>query len=120
MLPSNISQPTLLTLTAFGKLGKFTIAPADVVYLKGDSNYTHIYFASGRRVLSARTLAVFENMTGFIRTHRCYLINAAYIESLCVIHAKKAFVVLKSGLLLAVSRRRIAYVAEQISRLKEN
>jgi DNA-binding LytR/AlgR family response regulator len=101
-------------LTACDKIGKFTIDVADVAYLKGDGNYTNIYFASGRSILSARTLFLFEEIPGLVRIHKSYLLNIAHIKQLQIINSKEAFVVMKSGAKFAVSRRRIEFVKEQI------
>jgi two-component system LytT family response regulator len=109
-----IQKQITSTLTAFGKIGKFTISVADVVYLKGDGNYTHIHLASGRSILSARTLLLFEEIPGLVRIHKSYVLNSAYIKHLQVINPKEAFVVMKSGAKFAVSRRRIDFVKEHI------
>jgi hypothetical protein len=44
------------------------------------------------------------------------MLNVTYIKHIHIINAKEAFVVMKTGLEFVVSRRRIAFVAEQIKR----
>ena len=102
------------TLTLYGKIGKFIIDVADVDYLKGDGNYTAIHLALGQSIMSAKTLSLFEEIPGFVRIHKGCLINVAYIDHLHVVSPKEAFVVLKSGVKFAVSRRRIVHVSDQI------
>jgi two-component system LytT family response regulator len=111
---SPIPKQTTFTLTDFGSIGKFKIEIADVAYMKGDGNYTNIYLASGRSILSSRTLLLFEEIPGLVRIHKKYLLNIAYIKYLQVINQKVAFVVMKSGAKFDVSRRRIKFVKEQI------
>jgi DNA-binding LytR/AlgR family response regulator len=110
----SIQNQNTSTITAFGKIGKLTIDVADVAYLKGDGNYTNIHLTSGRSILSARTLSLFEEIPGLVRIHKGCSLNIAQIKRLHVINPKEAFVVMKSGTKLTVSRRRIEFVKEQI------
>jgi DNA-binding LytR/AlgR family response regulator len=111
---SPIPKQITFTLTDFGTIGKFKIDVSDVAFLKGDGNYTNIHLASGRSILSSRTLLLFEEIPGLVRIHKSYLLNIAYINYLQVINHEVAFVVMKSGAKFAVSRRRLKFVKEQI------
>jgi two-component system LytT family response regulator len=105
-------------ITLYDKNGKFTVAITDVTHLKGEGNYTTVHLATGRRILSARSLCLFAEIPGLVRIHKGYLVNVAYIRRLKVHNAKEAFVILKSGATLAVSRRRIAYVEQRVVGLR--
>ena len=56
----------------------------DILYLKADSNYTHIFLADGSSMLTSVTLKRFEeklNPTQFIRTHSGFLVQNNMIKS---------------------------------------
>ncbi len=61
----------------------FEIVPiAKIVYGEAADNFTKFYFEEGQPLLICRTLKYFEdvlNHHGFLRIHRSYLINPAYV-----------------------------------------
>jgi two-component system LytT family response regulator len=88
--------------------GKVEFAEAGkIVRCQGESNYTHIWFETGRHLLVAKTLSEFEELLsgfGFIRVHKTHLVNFNYIASLKM--NDNTFLLLKTGGQVPVSRRR--------------
>jgi len=59
------------------------IDPADIVRIESLSNYSKIFFTSGKTILVSKVLAHFEALlTGlhFVRIHRTHLVNLLYIK----------------------------------------
>lgn len=56
----------------------------DIVRCEAESNYTHVFLASGKQELVSRTLKEFEELlseNGFIRVHQSHLVNLSHIGS---------------------------------------
>ena len=84
------------------------INPAEIIYLKGDVNYTIFYLECGKKVVSAYTLKYFqnrENMHKFLRVSKAYLLNPAFIES-SKNNGKNIIIQMQNGCEMQVSRRR--------------
>jgi DNA-binding LytR/AlgR family response regulator len=61
---------------------KLKIPIYKIIMLEGHKNYTLIYLDNGKTKLYARTLSRFEDQLNdehFIRCHRAYLVNPAFI-----------------------------------------
>ena len=81
---------------------------SNIIRIKGMSNYCKIFFADNRRPLTvAKVLHWFQdNLPAemFWRTHKTHLVNSMYIQTM--VTSLKPHVVLQSGELVSVSRRR--------------
>ncbi len=88
-----------------------TINLEDVCYLASDINYTKIHFLVGRASLSSYTLKHFEKSfpNNFVRIHRGFMVNRKYILEATAFEVK-----MQCGTKLAISRRRLAFVTEQL------
>lgn len=54
-----------------------------IIRIEGNSNYSWIYFADGRKVLMSTTLLKYQqDLPAFIRVHKSHLINPAFIARL--------------------------------------
>ncbi|MBI1183513.1 response regulator [bacterium] len=63
--------------------GLLFVKPEDVLYLKAESSYTHIYLQTDRALLVSKTLKEFEKLLDhphFMRIHRSYLINLNHVK----------------------------------------
>ena len=84
--------------------GHFFFNAEDIVRLEASSNYTNIYFANKKKIISAKVLkeyaAVLEPM-GFIRTHRTHLVNKQYIS----VVTRRGTIIMKDASVAEVSRR---------------
>lgn len=59
-----------------------TLRSSDILMLKADINYTHILLEDGSKVLSSRTLGIFERRLfnqSFFRPNRSVIINLDYM-----------------------------------------
>lgn len=79
----------------------------DIIHCESESNYTHVHLAAGKKITLAKTLKdVEENLGGapFYRIHQSHLINLNHLAK--VIKGEGAYVILKNGASIAVSRNR--------------
>jgi len=83
--------------------------PKQIVYLRGEINYTRFFLRDGSELLSSKTLKEYEKMlsgSGFCRVHQSYLINLSRVTSYQ--RGEGGVVCLDNGHHLDVSRRRKA------------
>lgn len=79
----------------------------DIVHLEGVRNYTLLHLKNGTKILSSRTLKVYQNVlanVGFVRVHRAHLINLN-----CMKHYDKSdltFAVMQNKDQITISRRK--------------
>lgn len=78
----------------------------DILYLKSDSNYTHIFLKNRDAIIASYTLKRFEEFlpsTDFMRLHQSYIISAS---SMIEYHPGLGEVILQNGSIIPVSRSR--------------
>ncbi|MER0442435.1 LytTR family DNA-binding domain-containing protein [Emticicia sp. W12TSBA100-4] len=60
------------------------VSPSEVVYFVADSNYTHVHFKNGDKILVATNLKIIEdrfaNCKYFFRPNRSFFINLNFAE----------------------------------------
>ncbi len=81
---------------------------SDILYLEGSINYTLIHLANGKVMVSSRTLLFHIEQTlddSFIRIHRSFCVNKAYIKSFVEDFDTK-YVLLEGNVKLSISRHR--------------
>ena len=81
----------------------------DVLFLKGDGNYTFIHAVNGQSYHTSRVLREYEDIlcnlkSPFVRVHKSYIINLRYAEGFR--HDANRGLLLSNGTLIEVSRRR--------------
>lgn len=84
-----------------------TICLQEVIMLHGDINYTTLCLKNGKKIMIAHTLKYFEGQLhkyGFMRVHRAFLVNPAYILRYDSVGHK---IEMDCNLIAQVSRRRI-------------
>lgn len=109
------SAPTFLTL--YDHEGFHLVPFSDIIYLKGENNYTHFHLADGSHKLTSKTLKEYESLLeplGFIRIHKSSVINPVWIKS--YLYELTGQVEMKNGTRLDVSRRRSQLLFEAIDR----
>lgn len=93
--------------------GRIKVNPEEVLFLLADVNYTLVMFEDGNKTLVATTLGELEKRfiatNFFYRTHRSFLVNLQYIETI-----EKNKVVLKNKTSVLVSRRKIEVLKERL------
>ena len=63
--------------------GLLFIGTQEIIYCRGQSNYTEIYMTNGQVITSSHTLKTYEDMLAgqhFFRAHKSYLINLHHIS----------------------------------------
>lgn len=78
----------------------------DVIFLKGNINYSTVYLENGKTKMLSHTLKFYEEFLsahGFLRVHRAFLINPNFVMGYC---EKKEIVEMKNGHQANISRRR--------------
>ena len=78
-----------------------------IVRCQGESNYTHIYFADRKPILTAKSLIEFEELLaeyGFVRVHKTHVVNLNHVTSFTKNDGGVLY--LSNGDSVAISRRR--------------
>ncbi len=76
-------ETTDLKLSVLTIRGRFYFSPKEIIRLEASSNYTIIYFADDKKLLTSKVLKNFAlqlEPLGFLRTHRTHLVNRNYIH----------------------------------------
>ncbi|MFC3811274.1 LytR/AlgR family response regulator transcription factor [Lacihabitans lacunae] len=83
---------------------------SEILFLRGDINYTEFHLVDGKMIVSSFTLKKHEEyLEGFLRVSKKHLVNPDFVRKVAV-EGAKAQVELNDGKRLTVSRRRIEYV----------
>lgn len=85
---------------------KKRLPASEIILLRSDVNYTHLFLKSGKQITVAKTLKEMEERfvrVGFFRTHKSFLINPEYITAY---QAENNRIELYGGHAVVVSRRR--------------
>lgn len=89
----------------------------ELVMLNSDLNYTEINLLSGQKIVSSRTLLLFEGALKacklFIRVNRSQLINISHIQDVFFSEKNKK-IVLTNGNIVEVSRRKFPIVENHL------
>ena len=109
LLFSQLNQPAKLNNKIALPVGDaMQVMEADeIIRCESESNYTHVYLANGKKLTFAKTLKeVEENIQGipFCRIHQSHLINVNHVSKF--VKGEGAYVVMKDGTQIAISRNR--------------
>ena len=95
--------------------GQHKIAPAQVLYLTGDVNYSTLFLLDGQEIQSSRTLKWYaEKWPPFVRIHKANLVNPEHIYGCIRISSIVAHLMMNNGAKLQIGRRRISQVVKQL------
>lgn len=99
------NDASFVTLKSAGKIER--VATHDIILCKGASGYSEIVLSGGRTLLHSASLNEMETIlpATFVRVHRSYLINAAYVKSLNRDASGTGTLLLTQGAQIPVSRR---------------
>lgn len=90
------------------------IQTSDILYIRSENNYAHLYTISGGQFVASITLGLFEDQlsgSGFLRVHNQYLVNRQYISSF---EYGTSRLTLASKQIIPVSRNRKAVLVEYL------
>lgn len=105
---------TLLVLNA--KLNR-RVELEQIIFLKGDINYTHFFFNCKKKATIARCLKHFEPdllPNGFVRIHRSCIVNARFVRET---NLQTNTITLTDGTELKVARRRVKGLSQLIFKI---
>lgn len=60
------------------------IYPNEIIYCKGEANYSQIFLTNGKKLLVSTTLKTLENRfknEGFFRTHKSSIVNLDFVKN---------------------------------------
>jgi two-component system LytT family response regulator len=82
---------------------------SDILYLKGEGNYTAIFLQGNKKFLVSKTLKEYESIlceekSTFLRTHKTFIVNTSHIKK--VDRGEECAVLLCNDIRLEVSRRK--------------
>ena len=78
----------------------------EILFLRGDINYTEFHLVDGKKVVSSFTLLRHqEKLEGFLRVSRKHLVNPSYITEIENMHGVRQ-VLMHNGERITVARRR--------------
>ncbi|WP_108811110.1 LytTR family transcriptional regulator DNA-binding domain-containing protein [Sphingorhabdus sp. Alg231-15] len=107
-------QATEISVKSAGRMER--ISAVQIKYCKGASGYTEIVLIDGREILHTATLSEMEELlpTIFIRVHRSYLVNTAFVQTLIRDVTGTGRLTLVDGSQLSVSRRTMPAVRKAL------
>ena len=88
----------------------------DILYLKSERNYTHLFFQDST-IVASKSLGEFEDLLteyGFLRIHRSCIVNLFRVKEY---RKRNMDLVLHDGTVLEVSRNRKEQLAEKLQNL---
>lgn len=80
---------------------------SEIIRLKSDSNYTHIFMKDGQKLLVSKTLKEFDELltdNNFFRVHQSHLINLSFIKQYT--KGKGGYLTMTDGAEIEVSVRK--------------
>lgn len=83
----------------------------EIVFMKGEINYTYFYFQYRKRATIAHSLKHFEAdllPRGFLRIHRSHIVNSRFVKSANLLENTLTLV---DGTVLRVARRRVKEIS---------
>ncbi len=92
------------------------ISVDDILYLQGEGNYTFLHTRDRKRYLVSKTLKEFEKTLDgalFLRVHKSFIVNLAYVQR--PVFSKERQVRMADGREVAISRRRMKDITQQLS-----
>lgn len=97
--------------------GLTLINTEEIIHLDADESYTTIYLENGKRLVSSKTIKVYEDnlpKSDFYRVHKSHIINVTHhLKEFS--RAEGNMAVMSNGKHIPVSRRKVAEFVEHIS-----
>ncbi len=89
-----------------------------IIHLRGEGNYTHVYLSSGASYMVCRPLKEFANLLyeyNFLRVHQSHLINMKEVES--YIKSDGGYIKMKDATSIPISRQRREIVMNALKKM---
>ncbi len=97
--------------------GLTLINTEEIIHLDADESYTTIYLSNGKRLVSSKTIKIYEEhlpKSDFYRIHKSHIINVTH-HLLEFSRSQGNMAVMSNGKHIPVSRRKVAEFVEHIS-----
>lgn len=107
ILIDNFDENNIKKLVIQNVNGFRVLSLSEIVYLKGEVNYTRFMLKNGEKLMTSKTLKEYEGLLtnfGFYRIHQSFLINLRYVKE--YIKGEGGEVIMTNNDHLDVSRRR--------------
>jgi DNA-binding LytR/AlgR family response regulator len=85
----------------------------EILFLRGDINYTEFHLVDGKKVVSSTTLLRHqERLDGFLRVSRKHLVNLNYVDDIKTVKGKR-YLLMQNKEEILVARRRNSHLLEK-------
>lgn len=94
------------------------VETSEIIYLRGEDNYTHFYFKNSKPLLVSKTLGEFEEILedlGFLRSHKGYLINLYEVKK--ILNQDGGVLVMSDNQEIPIARRRRQIVQDSLKNI---
>lgn len=101
--------------------GIMVIPVHQIIRIQSISNYSKLFFSSGKSLIVAKVLRWFGEqsaLSSFVRVHRTHFINTNYIKSYS--GNKAGLLFLQNGEIISVAKRKKASLAERLHNLNNS
>lgn len=115
-LIQDINNQKISTISFSSKNGLKVVNRNSILFIEASNNYSLIHLVNDEEYVVSKTLKEFDQILtgeGFIRTHKSYLVNKSQILNYCIDDGYT--IRMKNGKILPVSRRRQAYLIEELN-----
>jgi two-component system LytT family response regulator len=109
---NTISDPSSISL------GAINVLSSEILFIRGEGNYSNFFLKDGRKILSCRTLKYFANLLvqdGFIRPSKSALINPSAIAHIDFKSQKSIRLI--NDQVISISRRQVGPLKEYFQTL---
>ncbi len=89
------------------------VLPDEIIYVKGENNYSVLHFTTGKKLMVSKTLSSVESILSkytFLRIHKSYLLNLRHIVR--YVKVDGGYIVVQGGAQLSVSRTKRSTINE--------
>lgn len=93
------------------------VAVNEIVRCQGESNYTHIFLANGKKILVSRTLKEYEELLSeynFLRVHQSHLVNVTEVKT--YVKRDGGYIVMSDGAEVSVSKQKKEAVLTRLAK----
>ncbi len=119
LLVDNLNESQLNKKIAIQTSEGFTILKiSNIIRFQSESNYTHIFSTNAKEIMSAKSLASYNEIlenSCFERVHQSHLVNIEHISK--YIHKDGGYLILSDGSHIPVSQRKKAQIITRIENM---
>lgn len=101
---------------------KNKLCPEHIIWIQGEGNYSRIHLTTGKQLMIAQTLRMFEPLIpDFIRIHKSSIVNPNHVIGIRMLRGPKIGILgLTGDVELIVARRRFEKVSEKLQKKQQD